>query len=61
MAVINTEEWLSEQAVGKVLQIFAEVHDLQRVWLHIGVHSVSYSMAKGVGYFPGRKTAGALG
>jgi hypothetical protein len=38
--------------VGRVLQIFAEVHDLQRVWINIGVQSVSYSMAKGVGYFP---------
>jgi hypothetical protein len=47
--------------VGRVLQIFPEVHDLQRVRKNIGVLLVSYSMVNGVGYFPGGKTAGALG
>jgi hypothetical protein len=47
--------------VGRLLQIFADVHDLQRVPVNTGVHPVSYSMAKGVGYFPGGKAAGALG
>ena len=47
--------------MGRVLQIFAEVHDLQRIRVNIEVHPVSYSMLKGVGYFSGGKAAGALG
>jgi len=46
--------------VGRLFQIFVEVHDLQGTWINIWVHPVFYSVAKGVGYFPGDKTAGAL-
>ena len=47
--------------MGRKLEIFAEVHDLQRVGINIRVHPVPYSVAKEVGYFPWGKAAGALG